>query len=102
MGNRYRQKLWCALVERAMLALIFRKKSTSKRRVIRQVLKLREKVLCPEHFEMAFHNARHIVLSFFISLDRCATTLELLQPRTSTRGVYKWCVLAAFVRFSVC
>lgn len=34
----------------------------------------------------------HIVLSFFTSLVGCVTTLELLQRRTSTKGVYNWYV----------
>lgn len=32
----------------------------------------------------------HIVLSFFTSLVGCVTTLELLQRRTSTKGLYNW------------
>lgn len=36
------------------------------------------------------YEGRHIVLSFFVSLIGCATTLELLKRRTSTRGAYNW------------
>jgi NO-binding membrane sensor protein with MHYT domain len=37
----------------------------------------------------------HIVLSFFTSLVGCVTTLELLQRRTSTKGLYNWAMLFA-------
>ncbi|KAI1624758.1 hypothetical protein EDD37DRAFT_358336 [Exophiala viscosa] len=41
------------------------------------------------------YDAGYIVLSFFTSLVGCITTIELLQRRTSTRGVYNWFLLFA-------
>jgi hypothetical protein len=38
------------------------------------------------------YDAGYIVLSFFVSLLGCITTLELLQRRTSTHGAYNWYV----------
>lgn len=35
----------------------------------------------------------YVVLSFFTSLVGCLTTIELLQRRTSTNGLYNWYVL---------
>ena len=41
--------------------------------------------------------AGYIVLSYFISLVGCITTLELLHRRTSRSGVYNWYILAPSV-----
>jgi NO-binding membrane sensor protein with MHYT domain len=41
------------------------------------------------------YNAGFIVLSYLVSLVGCITTLELLQRRTSRRGLYNWYLLVA-------
>jgi NO-binding membrane sensor protein with MHYT domain len=41
------------------------------------------------------YNAGFIVLSYFVSLVGCITTLELLHRRTSRRGLYNWYLLVA-------
>ncbi|EHY52767.1 hypothetical protein ABEF92_002521 [Exophiala dermatitidis] len=41
------------------------------------------------------YSAGHVVLSYVTCLLGCVTTLELLQRRTSTRGLYNWFLLGA-------
>lgn len=36
------------------------------------------------------YNAGYIALSYLVSLAGCWTALELLNRRTSTRGVHNW------------